>query len=81
MSRDPKTDPRTGDVVMATIGGRSVQRTVTQVNLADERAGFGYRARDVFYETNLRRGTKVCWITTWQDWCYKNGAEVLETAE
>lgn len=78
--RDPKIDPREGDCVMATIGGRSVMRTVVNVVLAEPRADMTYRARKVRYTSNVRRGEHPCWITTWQDWCHKNRAEVLETA-
>ena len=67
--RDPRVDPRPGDVVRK---GR-ITRFVTE----------GYRGRIVYAkrvsEVPRASGSFSCWITTWQDWA--RNATVLHVAE
>jgi hypothetical protein len=60
--RDPRRDPQVGDRVMKNSTIRNVRKR---------------EGGDITYlvETGPASKPKLCWITTWQDWC--KGAEVL----
>ena len=58
-------DPQPGDTVYATVGGRMVARNV-----------ISRKGNDIIYINLLSTGLreKICWITSWQDWCQKHRA-------
>jgi hypothetical protein len=62
--RDPRIDPRQGDVV-----AKDGQRNVPIRRLVAGRDG-----NQVFYRSAENGVVKACWLSTWMDWCY--GAEV-----
>lgn len=64
-------DPKPGDRVETPKGFTRVVR--------DKR--FGDHAGDIRYSTSTHRAakTRVCWITTWRDWCRKNEAVEVTT--
>lgn len=66
--RLPTVDPQPGDVVLAAQKRQTVERRVRRRD--------GY---NIYYESSTRNGLQMCWITTWQDWCAKHHAEVIET--
>lgn len=55
-------DPQEGDTVYATVNGRLVARNVVR-----------RKGNDIIYINLLSSGLreKICWITSWQDWCHK----------
>ena len=55
--RDPRIDPQKNDIVS------SVDAGFRQV--------ISRHGNDIEYTTGKNR-LKLCWITTWQDWCRKN---------
>lgn len=60
MARDPKLDPKPGDVLFTTTAlGRRTTREVI------ERTGPG--DNDIVYRTDSGK-VKKCWISTWMDW-------------
>lgn len=67
MTRDPRIDPRRGDVVSR--GG--VTRTVLEI----------IGQYTVLYQPYIGRSNKKCWITTWQDWCRRATVEKTEDVE
>ena len=70
--RDPRIDPRDGDVVRATIGAQTT-RTVLE---SPWTRSLGYRDM-VYYSGQTERS---CWITSWREWCRKRKAEVVKIA-
>lgn len=73
--RDPCQDPQPGDVVVLRTGRF---RKVTERNGNDihYKAGEGYGNPAKYKVLGLRK-SRICWITTWQDWCHKN--DVVDT--
>jgi hypothetical protein len=73
MPRDPLTDPRPGDVVRPTVS-KSRERHVAHV-----------WAGNIDYWSPTSAGTpgrrKICWISTWMEWCRRTKAEVVPRAE
>lgn len=63
--RNPLIDPRYGDVV-----------TSRQSSLPRSRHVVARNGGNVSYQTKVGALVKVCWITTWWDWCKANKAEV-----
>lgn len=72
-TRDPRLDPRAGDEIVSDKAFRKVIR----VRLGDPSEAFPYRARDITYTSDKRKGEQNCWISTWQAWCEKNSAKVV----
>lgn len=70
MPRDPRTDPRPGDIVLASMPSRTVQRAVIQRD-----------GGNVWYKSSSQSGNRVCWILTWREWCARNNVKVCETAK
>lgn len=68
MERDPRNDPRAGDVLSKPGGNGPLRREVTS------RSGY-----TVCYRRNGHRRSRSCWITSWQEWA--RGATVDQTAE
>lgn len=63
-ARDPAIDPRPGDLVRSTVSKNVKERIVK------ERKG-----NDIWYRAftgNAPARERLCWITTWQDWCRAN---------
>ena len=54
--RDPRIDPLVGDVV----------RKGTK-----ERQAVSVEGGNIYYVTKEGGKEKLCWITTWRDWCDK----------
>lgn len=67
--RDPRIDPRAGDVVRASRFKNNRERHVV-----------ARHAGDIAYSavTATKSVRKTCWITTWQDWCKKHGVDVIQ---
>ena len=66
VKRDPCEDPRKGDVIVMR-DGRKFRRVLERVgNNIHYRSGAGHGNPATYSEQNT---IKVCWITTWQDWC------------
>lgn len=57
MARDPKLDPRPGDVLFTTTasGKRTLREVTKRVN------------NDITYRVESGK-VRTCWITTWMDW-------------
>ena len=66
IDRDPRIDPQPGDEVIA----RKRTRVVTS-RIGD----------NIIYQVKeqINAHYKPCWITTWQDWCKNNKAEVVKS--
>lgn len=65
MTRDPRIDPQPGDIVQATSGkGRHV--------IGVARGDIRYRQIDC-----KNQAERMCWLSTWREWCRKNKAEVV----
>lgn len=75
MTRDPRIDPRQGDIVRAGDGReRRVDETFSRIR--DVRrmvrwTGFGWTGSGPGWQSS---------VTGWQRWCRKNKAVVVETA-
>lgn len=69
MERNPKLDPRAGDIVRA-----------TQFKNERERHVIARRGGDVDYYAVTPQKTvqKNCWISTWQSWCAPEAVVVVQ---
>jgi len=66
--RDPHINPQAGDVVTPNVGKKAAKpRTVVK------RDGTG----NIWYSTGGKE--RICWISTWQEWCRKNCKPVAKT--
>lgn len=72
--RDPRVDPRVGDVVRKGDRERTILRTQSTSS-----GGVGEIQYEVRVDDRPGRKGGVCWITSWQDWC--RGAEVVQRGE
>lgn len=76
--RDPRLDPRVGDVVTC----EKDARRVIKVELGAPLGGpGGVRARNITYVSAKRRGEHLCWISTWMEWCRANKVDVFEVGK
>lgn len=72
MDRDPRIDPRPGDMVCSTRHKDGRERHVVRRD-----------GNNIYYLTvtvNKTSDRKCCWITTWQDWCRANSVEISQLA-
>ncbi len=66
MDRNPLEEPQPGDMVKLKNG---------QYRKCTRRQG-----GDVWYITSDTATEKLCWITTWREWCRKRQAEAIPAA-
>ena len=70
--RNPKIDPRPGDIVRATQFKNGRERHVVARDGGDI---------DYLAVTSSKSIQKRCWISTWQSWCAPATVSVVQRAE
>jgi len=70
IERDPREDPRTGDVIerISTTSGNPLRRIVVM------RDGM-----QVFYKTSVDGDVLKCWVMTWREWAID--CEVIDSGK